>query len=224
MPSPIPPPASQQEREDRESPRVNRHRALSRLKTMWMRLALRGVRYSDEHGKMDLLYLTADPWQMSSPTETYRFERTNQLIADKVTHVGSLLEIGCGEGHQTQYLTRLSDRVLGLDVSSRAVTRARRRCAGAEFLVGDIFSPELDARAPFDVVVASEVLYYINDVRAFIRRMNTLGCFNLVTYFADEMANLDPHVLSQPGASFELLTYDHVSWRAVWWSTGEARP
>jgi len=60
--------------------------------------------------------------------------------------VSSLLEIGCGEGHQSAQLQLVCDRLTGLDVSGRAVKRARGRCPGGEFLVGDVFSQEVDAR------------------------------------------------------------------------------
>ena len=182
-----------------------------------MRFVLRGVRYSNNHKKMDLIYLVSDPWHMSSLGEEYRFAEINRLIIEKFGRVGSLLEIGCGEGHQSLYLREVCDRMIGLDVSARAVERARMRCVRGEFLVGGIFSQEVDARAPFDLVIASEVLYYMSDVPAVLRRMRALGHNNLVTYFADEMENLDLQVLSLPGVASEVLEFKHARWRVVWW-------
>ena len=190
---------------------------LDKLKRIWMRFALRGVRYSNKYKKIDLIYLATDPWHMSSPGEEYRFAEINRLIIDKFGRVGSLLEIGCGEGHQSLHLRQVCDRLIGLDVSARAVERARRRCPQGEFLVGDIFSQEVDAQAPFDLVIASEVLYYMSDVPVVLRRMRMLGRNNLVTYFAGEMANLDPQVLSLPGVVSQMVEFENARWRAVWW-------
>lgn len=178
---------------------------------------LRGVRYSDNFRKIDAIYLIDDPWRMSSPGEQYRFAETNRLVAERFGPVGSLLEIGCGEGHQSLHLQEVCDHVVGLDVSARAVERARSRCPRGNFLVGDIFSKEVDARAPFDLVLASEVLYYMTDTCAVLQRMRALGRNNLVTYFAGAMATLDPQVLSLPGVASEILEFKQSRWRAAWW-------
>jgi len=187
------------------------------LKKIWMRCTLRGVRYSNDYKKLDRIYMLDDPWRMVSPTEQYRFSETSRLILEKFGRVGSLLEIGCGEGHQSLQLRQVCDRLIGLDVSARAVKRARRRRPGSEFLVGDIFSPEVHAQAPFDLVVACEVLYYMNNVPAALRQMRALGRNSLVTYFAGEMETLDPQVLSLPGAASEILEFNGTRWRVAWW-------
>jgi SAM-dependent methyltransferase len=187
------------------------------LKKFWMRFALRGVHYSSNYAKLDAIYMVDDPWGMASPSEEYRFAGTNKLILKKFGRVGSILEIGCGEGHQSLHLRQVCDRLIGLDVSGRAVRRARRRCSGGKFLVGDIFSQEVGAHAPFDLVVACEVLYYMSDVPAALRRIQELGRNSLVTYFAREMKTLDPLVLSLPGAASAILEVEEVRWRAVWW-------
>ena len=122
------------------------------LKKIWMRFALRGVHYGNNYKKLDAFYMINDPWDMVSPSQQYRFAETNRLILEKFGRVGSLLEIGCGEGHQSLQLGQVCDRLTGLDVSARAVKRARRKCPPGEFLVGDIFSQEIGAKAPFDQV------------------------------------------------------------------------
>ena len=187
------------------------------LRGRWIHHTLQGAHYTSDYAKMDAMYAVDDPWRMASTSEAYRFSETNRLILEKFGRVGSLLEIGCGEGHQSLQLRQTCDRLIGLDVSPRAVERARRRCPESEFLVGDVFSQEVDARAPFDLVVACEVLYYMSDVPAALRRMRELGRKGLVTYFARDMGILDPQVLSLPGTASEILEFERVRWRAVWW-------
>ena len=53
---------------------------------------------------------------------------------------------------------QVCDRVTGIDVSERAVARARARMPGAEFLVGDVASLSATPRR-FELVVACEVNY-----------------------------------------------------------------
>ncbi len=70
-----------------------------RLRDFWVRLALRRVHYADCTGKLDRLYRVEDPWQMESAREQARFAWTSRLIAAHFAPLGSILEIGCGEGH-----------------------------------------------------------------------------------------------------------------------------
>ena len=98
-----------------------------RLREYWVRWALRGVHYADRAGKLDLLYVVEDPWRMESAREQARFAWTNGLIAAEFSPLETMLEIGSGEGHQSQHLSRLCARHFGIDVSARAVRRALRR-------------------------------------------------------------------------------------------------
>jgi SAM-dependent methyltransferase len=191
------------------------------LKKIWMRFALRGLRYSSDYAKLDAIYRIGDPWHMVSASEEYCFAETNRLILEKFGRVGSLLEIGCGEGHQSLHLRQVCSDLIGVDVSGRAVERARRRCPGSEFFVGDIFSPWVRAKAPFDLVVACEVLYYMSDVPTVLRCMREIGRNGFVTYFDREMKTLDPDVLSLHGVAGDIIEYGNVRWRAVWWRSHE---
>lgn len=169
----------------------------------------------------DILYMVEDPWHMASPAEQYRFEQTNRIIRENFGLVGSLLEVGCGEGHQTAYLERVCKRLTGLDVSGKAVLRARKRCPQSMFLVGDIFSRELEGLAPFDLVVACEVVYYLDDVQSALDRLGRLSANRLVTYHAGVMPRLDPFFSCLRCSGTEILKYDVSHWRATWWrSTG----
>lgn len=187
------------------------------LKNMWRQIVLRNVRYADNYAKLNTFYMLNDPWHMDTPIQKYRFIETNRLIARNFGRVGSILEIGCGEGHQSLYLREVCDRLIGLDVSDRAIKRVRRRCPGGEFLVGDIFSDEVLAHAPFDLVVACEVLYYMKDVNVAIERMRALGRHTFVTYYNGQIERLDPYVLSRPEVASEILESEHGRWRVAWW-------
>lgn len=99
-----------------------------------------------------------------------------------------VLEIGCGEGvFSRQLLTeRRAIELLGVDISERAVVRARARCAdcpGARFHAGDIFYAPLSGN--FNLVVVCEVLYYLGgSVAALgklaVQALTAEGCVVLV--------------------------------------------
>src|SRR5689334_14267290 len=122
---------------------------IEKVKRLWKRYFLRDVRYRNDFGKLESLYLLEDPWQMDSPGEQFRFEQTNELIARQFGRVGSILEIGCGEAHQSLWLAQTCGQLTGVDVSARAIARAQRRCPAATFLVGDIFSGGVEFNKTF---------------------------------------------------------------------------
>jgi len=194
-----------------------------RLRDYWMRLALHRVHYADRPDKLDLLYRVEDPWHMESAKEQARFDWTNRLISQHFAPVESILEIGCGEGHQSQHLAQVCGHLYGIDVSARAVGRAARRCPQARFAVGDPFMFRLPQMpAPVDLVAACEMVYYVRDTARFIERMSTLGRACLATYYEGHAPVLDRHFANLPGCERERFRFGDVGWIAVWWRNEEA--
>jgi SAM-dependent methyltransferase len=191
---------------------------VSRLREFWVRWGLRGVHYADRAGKLDRLYRVEDPWQMDSAREQARFGWTNQIIGDHLAPLGTILEIGCGEGHQSQYLAHACDRLYGIDVSARAVRRARQRCPDGRFAVGEPFAFTFaDMPAAVDLVVACEVLYYVKDIPRLLERMSRLGRACLVTYYRGQAAPLEGHFTAYPDCERAQFRFEGVQWNAVWW-------
>jgi SAM-dependent methyltransferase len=191
---------------------------MPRLRDYWVRLALRRVHYADRADKLDLLYAVEDPWRMGAAREQARFAWTNRLIEREVDRPSTILEIGCGEGHQSQYLSRVCDRLYGVDVSARAVRRAARRCPQGKFAAGDPFAFCLPGMpAPVDLVVACEVIYYVKDVPAFLARLSALGRACLVTYYQGQAPTLDPYFAALTDFRRERFQFGEAEWNAVWW-------
>ncbi|MBX3710752.1 MAG: class I SAM-dependent methyltransferase [Lysobacter sp.] len=185
---------------------------------LWMKYALRGVGGSDNFERLDLAYSVEDPWNMASDLERARFEATNRVVERAFGHVDSVLELGCGEGHQTEWFARLSDRQYGVDVSAQAVERARRRLPAAKFEATDIFGqPWGDARHRFDLVTACEVLYYLSEPEKTIARMRHLGRNGLVTFFAPACGRVGPHLETIPGLQRDWIFHGNTAWLVAWW-------
>jgi SAM-dependent methyltransferase len=192
-----------------------------RLKTLWRSRVLRGAEFADQHERLDALYRVKNPWDFTDPREKWRFQETNRILLREFGQIRTLLEVGCAEGHQTAYLMHVCSQLYGFDVSERAVRRARRRCPDAILAAGDMASAACIARGPkrFDVVVACEVLYYVKDVGANLRRLTQLGRGCLISYYYldcfreridDELACIDI-------AGREIIGYGDRSWSVVWW-------
>ena len=101
-----------------------------------------------------------DPWSFeTSPYERRKYERTLGVLARR--RYRRALEVGSSIGVFTAMLAPLCDELLAVDVSERAVAAARERLANFPHVrVERLTLPEETPEGPFDLVVASEVLYY----------------------------------------------------------------
>jgi len=104
-----------------------------------------------------------DPWNYLSVYEQVKYEQTLSLIPEGV---GRALELACAEGIFTAKLAQKVGFLTATDISRRAIERASERCRdcqNAEFRVLDFVESELPPEQ--DLIVCSEVLYYMDDER-----------------------------------------------------------
>lgn len=108
----------------------------------------------------DLYEESPDPWSFeTSPYEHRKYERTLGVLASR--RFRRALEVGSSIGVFTAMLAPLCDELLAVDVSERAVAAAKERLANFPHVrVERLTLPEETPEGPFDLVVASEVLYY----------------------------------------------------------------
>jgi SAM-dependent methyltransferase len=103
-----------------------------------------------------------DPWGFeTSPYERRKYERTLDVLQGRQRGYRNALEVGCSIGVFTAMLAPLCDELWGVDVSEKAVASARERLASFPHVrVARRRLPEETPEGPFDLIVASEVLYY----------------------------------------------------------------
>jgi SAM-dependent methyltransferase len=108
----------------------------------------------------DLYTESPDPWTYeTSSYERRKYERTLGVLARR--RYRRVLEVGSSIGVFTTMLAPLCDELLAVDVSERAVAAAKERLANFPHVrVERLTLPEETPEGPFDLVVASEVLYY----------------------------------------------------------------
>jgi SAM-dependent methyltransferase len=101
-----------------------------------------------------------DRWGFETSTyERKKYERTLGVLQGR--RYRCALEVGCSIGVFTVMLAPLCDELWAVDVSEKAVIAARERLAGFPHArVERRRLPEETPEGPFDLVVASEVLYY----------------------------------------------------------------
>ncbi|MDO4082301.1 class I SAM-dependent DNA methyltransferase [Clavibacter michiganensis] len=114
--------------------------------------------------RFDAAYARAeDPWRVQ--TRWYeRRKRLATLAALPDERYGRALEIGCSIGVTTAGLAERVDELLAVDVAPTAVERARVRLADAPHVRLEVRDVGADWPAgAFDLVVMSEVGYYLDD-------------------------------------------------------------
>jgi SAM-dependent methyltransferase len=141
-------------------------------------------------------------YYQSSPEEylIYLFHEASYRFAQNLVK-GSVLDLGCGSGYGTAMLSRTAQRVVGADVSLKALEHARKEFGrnGVEFfqLSEDLGLPFADRE--FDAVVCFQVIEHVRDHER----------------FAAEIARvLKPHglaILATPDRSTRLF-----SWQKPW--------
>lgn len=114
-----------------------------------------------EQDAFDALYAADDdPWAFAtSPYERAKYDATIAALGGR--HFARALEIGCSIGVLTERLAARCDELVAVDLAPRAVTLARERLAGRPAVVVEHRRvPEELPPGTWDLVVASEVLYY----------------------------------------------------------------
>lgn len=119
----------------------------------------------------DRLYIEEqDPWRVgSSWYEQRKIAIVLATLAER--NYSRALDPACGTGHLARELATRSDQVVATDASPAAIEITRATCATVENVaVGartlpfeDAVQPDLaDGDGPFDLIVLSEVLYYLS--------------------------------------------------------------
>ncbi|WP_091594749.1 trifunctional glycosyltransferase/class I SAM-dependent methyltransferase/polysaccharide deacetylase [Mesorhizobium muleiense] len=114
-------------------------------------------------------FATEDPWNYGSSYEQEKYERQLEILP--AGPIGRALELACAEGHFTRQLAPRVSHLTATDISAVAIGRARARCSdqpNVEFGVLDFSADTLPGE--MDLIVCSEVLYYLDDL-AELRRI-----------------------------------------------------
>lgn len=126
--------------------------------------------------RFDLLYsLKKDPWHYHSSTyESDKYKDTLSLLAG--ASYGTVLEMGCSVGVFTAQLAPLCKNLIAADASSVALERTRVHCKEFPYITFkcmDLFNDALDEK--FDLIVCSEVLYYLDDYNKIKEMMHKMA-------------------------------------------------
>lgn len=188
------------------------------LTNLWKRAMLRRIAFSGASRRFGWLYALEDPWGMATAREQHRFECSNAILSGVAPRFGEVLEVGCGEGHQSQYLLRLADQLTGIDISELALERARRRCPHARFLRGGPDEvPNIFPGRQFDLVTACEVLHYTSDVGASVAALQSVATRIFVSSYTDPLPAMRLHFEGPGWRTFPPIVFENTRWESFLW-------
>ncbi|MGZ9137919.1 MAG: glycosyltransferase [Candidatus Deferrimicrobiaceae bacterium] len=121
----------------------------------------------------------SDRWKRKN---RYYYEMIERIVRFHVPPGSSVLEIGCGTGDLLAALE--PSRGVGVDISPKVVEIARAKHPGLSFLVGE--AEDLPLSEPFDYVVLSDLIGYLDDVQRSFEQLNRV-CHTrtrvIITYY-----------------------------------------
>ncbi|MEM7546725.1 MAG: class I SAM-dependent methyltransferase [Pseudomonadota bacterium] len=194
------------------------------LASVWKRVMLRGTAFGGAYGKIRMLYSLEDPWEMSSEREQYRFEQTMEHLREIAPGAGTVLEFGCGEGHQSVHLRQHCGAVFGVDISETAIERARKRCPDATFAVagleqaGEVFDGQ-----EFDLITACEVLYYAVDIETILKKIQSSADRVYVSNYLPRSEMMRDHFAGEGWRQLGNIQFADTVWECFLWEAPSVR-
>ncbi len=123
---------------------------------------------TDRRAYWEAVFATPGPWDYGSAYETGKYRRTLDLLPSGP--IDAALELACAEGHFTRLLALRVGHLTAADIADRALARAAERCRGLPDIAFRRLDLETDPLpAGLDLIVCSEVLYYLADEAALRR-------------------------------------------------------
>lgn len=105
------------------------------------------------------------------PAEEVRVKLALSLIPK---NVGSVLDVGCGDGYLCSVLKEKVGMVSGMDISETRIKRAKKGFKGIDFRTGDVTALPYKNDF-FDLVIAVEVLEHIRNFKKSVKEMRRVS-------------------------------------------------
>ncbi len=148
----------------------------------------------------DAAYAGQPPWDIGRPQLAIARLEAEGLVR------GRVLDAGCGTGENALLLAEHGHEVVGVDISRRAIAKARRKAEahglGVKFMVHDVTRLDL-LRETFDTVIDSGLFHALDDgaraayVVGLTDVLRTDGLYHMLVWSEHEPGTDGPRRISQ---------------------------
>jgi len=145
-----------------------------------------------------ILYWVPDPFRMKKNVAYW--QSMAQYFKQKKRFLGTVLDVGCGEGLFYPYIEDYCQSIEGVDVSYFAIRRARIHYPKGQFKVADLMQLSLpEKNKKYDTVLLMNVIYYLDSKKfdSVIDQLNRLGNYVYVVYYEGEADCLNAYFISK---------------------------
>jgi 2-polyprenyl-3-methyl-5-hydroxy-6-metoxy-1,4-benzoquinol methylase len=110
-----------------------------------------------------LYHANPDPWNFAtSAYEQQKYDATLEVLGTR--RFMRALEVGCSIGVLTERLAERCEQLIGVDFAPSAIAPARERCAPYPGVtIEQMQVPQQWPEGQFDLILFSEVLYFLNE-------------------------------------------------------------
>jgi len=135
------------------------------------------------------LFTTEDPWILSNKVEQLRYKLTLEIInKNREQQKDNILELGCAEGNFTELLSSSGYNVTAVDISEKAINRAKKKnIKNANFVVDDMLNYVKNENFnDFNIILLIESLCFLkNDKRMeLLKNISEKINFDTFVYFS----------------------------------------
>ncbi len=139
-------------------------------------------------GDFDEMYRQEEQQQFDSWDQENMLHLAKQisLVLINRYNFSSILDYGCGKGHFSSLLKKKNNKITGIDISSVAIEKAAARFPSINFMVADQAKFLAEYNEKHDLIVAMEVLSYIENWKSLLARFADLTSHLLLTLYIPE--------------------------------------
>ena len=190
---------------------------MNTFKYLVSKILFKLIRYREINFLYEIIYFFRNPWNLNNYNETLRYKKINEYLLEfnNLNKFESAIEIGSGEGHQSIYLSQITKNLDAIEISSIASKRSKKRNLGnVNFKKINLYNYK--SNKYYDVVIASEVIYYFNDIEKFINKIETLGNSYFISYYYYENDILKKYFIDSKYKKY-VFEIDNSKWQFIYW-------
>jgi predicted TPR repeat methyltransferase len=109
------------------------------------------------------------------------------------------LDLGCGTGLMGTQIRPIANMLIGVDISEKMLEKARERAVYDSLICDEIVHFLMDTQATFDLIVATDVLVYIGNIRDLFKFVTSALVEGGLFAFTVEAGDCDEFILRPTG-------------------------